>query len=40
MLARVSGWMQRNSAENTAWIVGIVGFLLARDAVVVLDLFR
>jgi hypothetical protein len=40
ILARVSGWLQRNSRENTAWIVGIVGFLLARDAVIVLDLFR
>jgi hypothetical protein len=40
LLARVSGWLQKNSRENTAWIVGIIGFLLARDAVIVLDLFR
>jgi hypothetical protein len=39
-LTRVSDWMQRNAAENTAWIVGIVGFFLARDAVMVLELFR
>ncbi|PRY65895.1 Sap-like sulfolipid-1-addressing protein [Glaciihabitans tibetensis] len=39
ILGRASAWMQKNSAENTAWIVGIVGFLLARDAAVVLDLF-
>jgi hypothetical protein len=39
-LTRVSDWMQRNAAENTAWIAGIVGFFLARDAVMVLELFR
>lgn len=31
-LQRFSGWMERNAAEATGWIVGIVGFLLARDA--------
>lgn len=32
VLTRVSGWMERSSGETTAWIVGIVGFLIARDA--------
>lgn len=31
-LARFAAWMQRNARENTAWVVGIVGFLLVRDA--------
>lgn len=31
-LERFARWLQRNAAENTAWIVGVVGFLLARDA--------
>lgn len=31
-LARFAGWMQRTGAENTAWILGIIGFLLARAA--------
>lgn len=39
MLARFAAWLQKNSAENTAWIVGIVGFLIARDAAVALELF-
>ncbi len=32
MLARVAAWMERTGVETTAWIVGIVGFLIARDA--------
>lgn len=31
-LRRLARWLQLNGAENTAWIIGIVGFLLARDA--------
>ncbi|MBS3178239.1 MULTISPECIES: GAP family protein [unclassified Pseudoclavibacter] len=31
-LRRLSDWLSRNAAENTAWIIGIVGFLLLRDA--------
>lgn len=31
-LQRFTGWMQRTGAENTAWILGIIGFLLARSA--------
>lgn len=32
LLTRFAAWMERNARENTAWVVGIVGFLLARDA--------
>lgn len=31
-LQRLARWLQLNGPENTAWIVGIVGFLLFRDA--------
>jgi hypothetical protein len=37
-LRRLAAWLERTSAENTAWIVGIVGFLLARDAATQLGL--
>jgi len=33
-LARLGAWMEKNAAEATAWIVGIIGFLLAREAAV------
>ncbi|MBK0419707.1 GAP family protein [Leucobacter sp. CSA1] len=29
-LRRLADWLQRTGAENTAWIMGIIGFLLAR----------
>jgi cytochrome c biogenesis protein CcdA len=32
-LRRLDAWLTRNAASTTAWVVGIVGFLLARDAV-------
>lgn len=32
LLHRVGDWIERSSGETTAWVVGIVGFLLARDA--------
>jgi hypothetical protein len=32
-LGRLDGWLTRNAASTTAWIVGIVGFLVARDAI-------
>lgn len=32
VLTRVGDWMERSAGETTAWIVGIVGFLVARDA--------
>lgn len=38
-LARLAAWLERSSGETTAWIVGIVGFLLARDAAFRLGLF-
>ena len=31
--------MQRTGAENTAWIIGILGFLIARAAATELGLF-
>lgn len=33
MLERSAAWLERTSGETTAWIVGIVGFLIARDAI-------
>ncbi|MGY1714332.1 GAP family protein [Geodermatophilus sp. SYSU D01106] len=33
LLARVGSWLERTGAETTAWVVGIAGFLLARDAI-------
>lgn len=38
-LERLADWMQRTGAENTAWIIGILGFLIARAAAVELGLF-
>ncbi|MDP3952544.1 GAP family protein [Microbacterium sp.] len=38
-LQRLADWMQRTGAENTAWIIGILGFLIARAAAVELGLF-
>ena len=32
LLRRVNDWMVRTGRENTAWILGIVGFLLAANA--------
>ncbi|RRS01769.1 GAP family protein [Glycomyces terrestris] len=32
LLVRINDWMTRNAASTTGWIVGIVGFLVARDA--------
>lgn len=31
-LARLADWMARTGAENTAWLVGIAGFFIARGA--------
>ncbi|PPF75604.1 GAP family protein [Pseudoclavibacter sp. Z016] len=31
-LRRLADWLSRNAAENTAWIIAIVGFFLLRDA--------
>ncbi|MFJ3406293.1 GAP family protein [Promicromonospora sp. NPDC090134] len=32
-LGRLDGWLTRHAASTTAWVVGIVGFLVARDAI-------
>ncbi|GAB2486119.1 GAP family protein [Promicromonospora xylanilytica] len=32
-LGRLDRWLTKNAASTTAWVVGIVGFLVARDAV-------
>jgi hypothetical protein len=37
LLTRISNWM--SNSETIAWVVGIVGFLLARDALGRLELF-
>ncbi|GAA1148539.1 GAP family protein [Ornithinicoccus hortensis] len=33
LLQRIARWMEKSGGEMTAWIVGILGFLIARDAV-------
>jgi hypothetical protein len=32
-LGRLDGWLTRNAASTTSWVVAIVGFLVARDAI-------
>ncbi|HIV59169.1 MAG TPA: GAP family protein [Candidatus Stackebrandtia faecavium] len=32
VLQKLSRWLERNAGESTGWIVGILGFLIARDA--------
>lgn len=39
-LERFAAWMQRTGAENTAWIIGIIGFLIARSAATELGLLE
>lgn len=39
-LERLAAWLERTASENTAWIVGIVGFILARSAASELGLFE
>lgn len=39
-LARFAAWMQRTGAENTAWLLGIAGFFIARGAATELGLFQ
>lgn len=39
-LERFAAWMERTGAENTAWIIGILGFLIARSAATELGLFE
>lgn len=31
-LERLGRWLERTGAETTAWVIGVVGFLLVRDA--------
>ena len=38
-LQRFAAWMERTGAENTAWIIGIIGFLVARTAASELGIF-
>lgn len=38
-LRRLAAWLEREGAETTGWIVGIVGFLIARGAASELGLF-
>ncbi|WP_313566366.1 GAP family protein [Mobilicoccus sp.] len=40
VLSRLGAWMNRNSADVLGWVLGIVGFLLAADAVSRLGLIR
>ncbi len=39
VLHRLSGWMGRHMDGVLGWVLAIIGFLLARDAAVKLDLF-
>ncbi|MBO9627291.1 MAG: GAP family protein [Microbacterium sp.] len=39
-LERFAAWMERTGAENTAWIIGIIGFLVARSAAAELGIFQ
>lgn len=39
VLNRLGDWLARHAAESTAWVVGIIGFLLARDAAIRLGIF-
>ncbi|WP_419705781.1 GAP family protein [Promicromonospora sp. NFX87] len=32
-LGRLDAWLTKNAASTTAWVVGIIGFLVARDAI-------
>lgn len=39
LLERIEGWMTRNAGEMTAWVLFLVGFYLAGDAVAALDMW-
>ena len=32
LLVQINDWMAKNAASTTGWVLGIVGFLVARDA--------
>ena len=38
-LRRLAGWLSKSGSETTAWIIGIIGFLIARGAASELGLF-
>jgi hypothetical protein len=38
-LERLAGWFARTAGETTSWILGVIGFLLARAAATELGLF-
>lgn len=40
VLQRINDWMVKNAASTTGWVLGIVGFLVARDAAWRLGLFE
>lgn len=40
LLQRINDWMVKNAASTTGWVLGIVGFLVARDAAWRLGLFE
>jgi hypothetical protein len=39
-LEQLAAWLERTASENTAWILGIVGFIVARSAASELGLFE
>ncbi|MEU6857302.1 GAP family protein [Glycomyces sp. NPDC046736] len=40
VLQKINAWMTKHAASTTGWIIGIVGFLLARDAAMRLGLIE
>ncbi|MEW2382500.1 GAP family protein [Micromonospora sp. NPDC047707] len=40
LLARLNGWITRTSGSTLGWVLGIAGFLIARDAAARLGLFE
>ncbi|GIP18916.1 hypothetical protein J40TS1_45580 [Paenibacillus montaniterrae] len=40
ILIRLDKWLTKNAQSMTAWIIGIVGFLLAANAIYALDWFN
>ncbi|WP_341718196.1 GAP family protein [Micromonospora sp. FIMYZ51] len=40
VLARLNAWIVRSSGSMLGWVLGIAGFLIARDAAVRLELFE
>ncbi|THV42534.1 GAP family protein [Glycomyces buryatensis] len=40
VLVKINNWMSKHAASTTGWVIGIVGFLLARDAAMRLGLLE